>query len=467
MAFGTRPPRSKSNYAYFHTGVCRSEEGADIPVGQLTLAGGHASIEANAAEAVKHYDDTASSFADVHAGEDAHGIWVSGALRPGTTPEQIRAIRASAPSGDWRPIRGSLELVAVCQVNVPGFPIARARVASGQVMALVAAGAATLAKMKTDPISELTARVNKLEQFGAPVDLSAKVSELATRVNSEAYFEVINHDTRMKLASKGHAMPDGSYPIRNAADLKNAIHAYGRAPVGKEKAVKDLIIKRAKDLRKPDLIPDEWQSPTAKDSLRASASELQARVAAARDSLGKAFAAEPVTDGEEKFTFETQPRDSKGKFRQVLAVLKDNLGAAGLENEYNLAKKVEMLNRAGHYVASARAASELLDTVSRMETGALNRDSLENIQMAAGQLGTAVANSPLPFGHDTKKMRFSDLPAPLQKLTKDMMERVEKRIGKKEADQATAGLQTYLSGGRLMTQSNISAELSKMLRLLT
>jgi len=467
MAFGTRPPRSKSNYAYFHTGVCRTEEGVDVPVGQLTLSGGHASIEASAAEAVKHYDDTASSFADVSAGEDAHGIWVSGALRPGTTPEQIRAIRASAPSGDWRPIRGSLELVAVCQVNVPGFPIARARVASGQVMALVAAGAATLAKMKSDPIAELAARIKTLEQFGGKADLAAKAAELATRVNSQAYFEVINHETRMKLADKGHAMPDGSYPIRNVADLKNAIHAYGRAPVGKEKAVKDLIIKRANELKKPELIPDNWKSPTAKDSLRASASDLKARVAAAQESLGKAFAAEPVDEGRTKYTFETQPRDSKGKFRKVLAVLKDSLGAAGLTNEQKLAERVEKLHDSGHYVASARAASQLMDTVHRMETGALNRDSLENIQLATAQLGTAVANSPLPFGHDTKKMRFTDLPAPLQKLTKDMMARVEKRIGKKEADQATAGLQSYLSGGQLMTQSNISAELSKMLRLLT
>ena len=166
-------------------------------------------------------------------------------------------------------------------------------------------------------------------------------------------------------------------------------------------------------------------------------------------------------------TFETQPRDSKGKFRQVLAVLKDNLGAAGLDNEYKLAEKVQLLSDAGHYVASAKAASQLLDTVGRMETGALNRDSLENIKLAAGQLGAAVANSPLPFGHETKKMRFSDLPAPLQKLTKDMMKRVEERIGKKEADQATAGLRSYISGARLMTQSNISTELSTMLRLLT
>lgn len=467
MAFGTRPPRSKSNYAYFHTGVVRTEEGDDVPVGQLTLAGGHASIEASAHEAVKHYDDTASSFADVHAGEDAHGIWVSGALRPGTSPEQIRAIRASAPSGDWRPIRGSLELVAVCQVNVPGFPIARARVASGQIMALVAAGAATLAKMKSDPITELTNRIQKLEQFGAPVDLSTKAAELANRVNGQAYFEVISHETRMKLAAKGHAMPDGSYPIRNVADLKNAVHAYGRAPVGSKKDVKKHIINRAHELNKPDLIPDAWKSPTSGESLRASAEDMRARVAAAQESLGKAFAAEPVDEDRTKYTFETQPRDSKGMFRKVLAVLKDNFGAAGLTNEYKLAEKVQKLNDAGHYVASARAATELLETVQRMDTGALNRDSLENIQLATKQLGTAVANSPLPFGHDTKKMRFTDLPAPLQKLAKDMMERVEKRIGKKEADQATSGLQSYISGSQLMTQSNISAELSKMLRLLT
>ena len=163
LPFGTRAPRSRSGYSFFHTGVVRTEEGSDIPVGQLTLAGGHADITASAAEAVKHYDDTASAVADIHAGEDAYGIWVAGALRPGTTPEQVRALRASAPSGDWRPIRGSLELVAICQVNVPGFPVARARVASGAVMALVAAGASTLARMKSNPVEELQARVDRLE----------------------------------------------------------------------------------------------------------------------------------------------------------------------------------------------------------------------------------------------------------------------------------------------------------------
>lgn len=182
MSFGTRPPKSRSKYAYFHTGVVRTEEGTDVPVGQLTLAGGHASLEASAQEAVRHYDDTASAIADVHAGEDAYGIWVAGALRPGTTPEQIRALRASAPSGDWRPIKGHLELVAVLQVNVPGFPIARARVASGQVMALVAAGANTLARMKSDPIADITARMERLEREQQAPALTAAAQAAEERI---------------------------------------------------------------------------------------------------------------------------------------------------------------------------------------------------------------------------------------------------------------------------------------------
>lgn len=146
MPSNTKPPRSATDYAYFRTGVLRTDDGKDVQVGQLTLAGGHAPITAGADEAVKHYDDTSSSVADITVGEDEHGIWITGGVRPGVTDEQIRALRASAPSGDWRPIEvapglRSLELVAVCQVNTPGFPIARAMVAAGELTALVAAGA--------------------------------------------------------------------------------------------------------------------------------------------------------------------------------------------------------------------------------------------------------------------------------------------------------------------------------------
>jgi hypothetical protein len=139
-----KAPRSRSGYAFFATGVLETAEGTMVNVGQITLTGGHAPLEASVAEAVAHYDNTNSAFADVAIGEDRHGIWVSGALRPTVDDNQLRAIRASSVSGDWRPINGSLEMVAVCAVNVPGFPIPRARVAGGQPLALVAAGTGEL-----------------------------------------------------------------------------------------------------------------------------------------------------------------------------------------------------------------------------------------------------------------------------------------------------------------------------------
>ena len=58
----------------------------------------------------------------------------------------------------------------------------------------------------------------------------------------------------MELAKKGLALDDGSFPIKDLADLKNAIQAYGRAK-DQSKAAK-FIAKRAKALGAEDLIPD-------------------------------------------------------------------------------------------------------------------------------------------------------------------------------------------------------------------
>lgn len=62
---------------------------------------------------------------------------------------------------------------------------------------------------------------------------------------------------RKQLAKKGHALSDGSFPIVNKADLKNAVQAYGRAS-NKAKA-KRHIIKRARALGATNLLPDDWK----------------------------------------------------------------------------------------------------------------------------------------------------------------------------------------------------------------
>jgi hypothetical protein len=157
------PPRSGSSYEYFLTGAVMLADGSTVPAGRLTVATGHPDLSMSASDTAAHYDHTGTAVADVTAGEDAHGIWVAGAIRPGATEDQVRVLRASPPSGDWRDIGGSLELVGVLCVNVPGFPIprARARVAAGIPRALVAAGAITkeapVAPDQAEPTTDDTA----------------------------------------------------------------------------------------------------------------------------------------------------------------------------------------------------------------------------------------------------------------------------------------------------------------------
>jgi hypothetical protein len=508
-------------------------------VGQLTLAGGHASLEASAVEAARHYDDTASAIADVHAGEDAYGIWVAGSLRPGASPEQIRALRASAPSGDWRPIKGNLELVAVCQVNVPGFPIARARVASGQVMALVAAGASTLAKLKSDPVTELAARVEKLEQLEKQ-ELSAKAAELSARfedvraarraelsaqidaLEARVFADIVEEDgfgyipmrERRKLAKEGKALPDGSYPITSLDSLKDSIRRH--------------IMKRARQLKRPDLIPDKWKEmdneefSTQISSMRERIAQLAVTASSPApqettdeagmecgmckeygcicpgcvgepcqcaggctcgkchtntgysneesDDLGKALAAEPQVmpgEGAKYISGKTQPRDAKGKFRQVLARIKQDAGDSGLQNVLDKIEETENLDDAGNYIEAARSATDLIGIIDRIDSGALNPRALENVRSSARELGETIANLPLPFGADAEKVRFSDLPPALKDLVEDMITRVEAKIGKEDADEATKSLRSYMAGGDVYSQGEISSELAKLLRLLT
>ena len=61
-------------------------------------------------------------------------------------------------------------------------------------------------------------------------------------------------EQRKEMAAKGLALPDGSFPIKDIKDLKNAILSYGRSTDHSE--VAKFIAKRAKALGAEDLIPD-------------------------------------------------------------------------------------------------------------------------------------------------------------------------------------------------------------------
>jgi hypothetical protein len=61
---------------------------------------------------------------------------------------------------------------------------------------------------------------------------------------------------RQRLAESGAALPDGSYPIEDKADLRNAIDGIGRAK--DEAKAKAHILARAKALGVGEMIPEAW-----------------------------------------------------------------------------------------------------------------------------------------------------------------------------------------------------------------
>lgn len=137
----TRPPRSQSNYSYFHVGEIETEDGSTLAVGKLMFSGKHAPLTMSRKAAAQHYDDNTHVGAYIRAVDGQYGIWVAGALRAGLTEEDIQQLKANPPSGDWRPVNGDLEMVAALAVPVPGFPIPRAQaaiVASGDELNLTA-----------------------------------------------------------------------------------------------------------------------------------------------------------------------------------------------------------------------------------------------------------------------------------------------------------------------------------------
>jgi hypothetical protein len=150
-------PRSGLSYVPFHHGQLELEDGTLLPVGNLTMGGGHADGRLSYAGAIEHYDDVATLVAQGRCGEDEYGVWFHGAGMPDVWADdlQMRKLRAASPSGDWRTVGTGLELTAALAVCHPGFPVPRAQVASGgQITSLVAAGArevAMLARAATGP----------------------------------------------------------------------------------------------------------------------------------------------------------------------------------------------------------------------------------------------------------------------------------------------------------------------------
>lgn len=95
-----------------------------------------------------------------------------------------------------------------------------------------------------------------LESFGA--SLQDLMTEIVYEISGEELNErEFSENRRKKLAKNGEAMKDGSFPIVNKEDLKNAIKAHGRAK--DPEAAKAHIKARARALKATNLLPDDWK----------------------------------------------------------------------------------------------------------------------------------------------------------------------------------------------------------------
>lgn len=136
-------------------------------------------------------------------------------------------------------------------------------------------------------------------------------------------------EERAKLADKGFALPDGSYPIKDVDDLKNAIQAYGRAK--DQAATAKHIVKRAKALGAEDLVPT---SEDFQKSLKEEVSESYKNIPYNVKIAGEY---EIMINGKKEFTrvagFERLNDDSDMLYLMDEDPLKNSLGSFIVKNK--------------------------------------------------------------------------------------------------------------------------------------
>ncbi|HUW00898.1 MAG TPA: 2'-5' RNA ligase family protein [Acidimicrobiales bacterium] len=198
-------PTSRDGYSHFRNKKVLSAEGELVATGPIFMDTVHPDLKLKASDTEAHYHDTGCAVADVAVYDTDHGIEVCGALRPDVTEEQIRRLRGSDISPDWRKMAGRLEMVGLLAVNVSGFVVqglvaagahATPRAAgyydtvTGECESLVAAGM-VLQDRPVEPIDidatvrELQAEVAELREAMRPIRAERATAKFTERVFAE------------------------------------------------------------------------------------------------------------------------------------------------------------------------------------------------------------------------------------------------------------------------------------------
>jgi hypothetical protein len=149
-----------------------------------------------------------------------------------------------------------------------------------------------LPEVAPDPLKPTGAQMGARADEALPADLVGKfLAACDTLEKFTCEKRAVSDKERADLADKGHAMPDGSYPIANVSDLHNAVQAVGRAK--NPEAVKQHIKRRASQLGAESALPDTWKAAkielqkatTGAPNLMANETEKAARTASVMSHL--------------------------------------------------------------------------------------------------------------------------------------------------------------------------------------
>jgi hypothetical protein len=175
------------SYPRWHHHPVHCSDGSVVLTGPIST-GGHADTDewTTLTQAQAHYDRPEFVGADVVVGEDAHGIWCSGSLRPGVTPLQVLFLSRYSQSGDWR----NGELIASCAVSVPAFDAPH----DPSVVALAASAGPhrpVLASARTRCRIDEHGRVAALVAAGVPRGRARRTDRAAAALPATAGFDLM------------------------------------------------------------------------------------------------------------------------------------------------------------------------------------------------------------------------------------------------------------------------------------
>jgi len=282
-------------------------------------------------------------------------------------------------------------------------------------------------------------------------------------------FRAYSKETLEDYAKKGwaHKNKDGhiSYPIADVADLRRAIRAYGRASKEDKPAIRKHIMRRARGLDRPDLIPEQWMKSAA----------IKAHIELSKKSPDMelvedgAYALTASLKYKRPMSFEetAHPRDESGKFRKVLFKLK-----ADLENTPGTKPAIDEIDAAinaddNHDPEAAKdAAGRLLVELDKIAEDTADLDDKEDLKRRSADIATVIAQLPMAQGNADVKMRFTDLPVELRDLIDDLLGRLKSAVTAEVYAEVAGPMTQYISGADYMHSDEIQSHLTRIMRYL-